>query len=276
MARRNNRARTSAPPAIEPEMVQAPQTPMSFASPTEFVALPSRGKVYPADHPFHMLEEVEIKFMTARHEDILSSQVLVSKGLALDRLLKELMVDNVDTKSLVSGDRNALLVAARITAYGAEYLTEVKCPSCGSVSDYEFDLSGCSLSEIPDDLQFSSDGTYFIKLPVSGTEVELRHLSVKEQEFLTKNAQSKIKNNISESSTTDYLKMVVVSFNGETGKSLINKFVDTLPARDSLAIRRASSRVDPDIDMVQDFNCPSCGASTALEVPLGRNFFWPK
>jgi len=118
---RNNQKRLRRAPRAE-AVTSAQATPsLGFVSPTEFVELPSRGEFYPEDHPLHKQETVEIKFMTAKDEDILSSQALLKKGLAIDRLLESLMVLDVDARTLLLGDRNAMLIAARISGYGSEY-----------------------------------------------------------------------------------------------------------------------------------------------------------
>ena len=276
MARRNNKGRTSSPTPFVNEPPQQEEAHLGFTKPTEFVELPSKGRLYPPGHPFHMQEEVEIRFMTAKDEDILSSKVLLSKGLALDRLLQGLLVEKVDTKTLLAGDRNALFIAARITAYGADYAVRVTCPACRAEADYEFDLASLPPKEAPEDIGTTENGTFIVNLPKTGVEVEVRHLNIKEQEYLVKNAESRVKNNLPETSTTDFLKMVLVSVDSETNKTKINSLINNLPAMDSLEIRKAFNRMTPDIDLKQDYQCSSCGTTTALEVPLGGNFFWPR
>lgn len=276
MARRNNKGRTSSPVPYASEPAQKEEAKLDFTKPTEFVELPSGGRLYPPDHPFYMKEEVEIRFMTARDEDILSSKSLLNKGLALDRLLQGLLIDKIDVKSILVGDRNALFVAARISAYGASYEVNVGCPKCGAREDHEFDLSSLSFREISDDIEVTENGTFIVNLPRTGVDAEVRYLNVKEQEYLTKNAEAKAKNNLPETTTTDFLKMCIASIDSETSKTKINSFINHMPAMDSLEIRKAYGRVTPDIDLKQEYNCSSCGATTVLEVPLAGNFFWPQ
>jgi len=273
LTRRNNRARTSSPAPFVADAGPKPQIDM--ASPTEFVALPTGGKLYPPGHPFYLREEVEVRFMTAKHEDILSSQALITRGVVLDRLLEALLVDDVDVDTLLTGDRNAIFLAARITAYGSEYPTIITCPSCGAKNESEVDLNTFTLREVPEDIRLTENGTFLVKLPRSGRELEIKCLSMREQEYLTKNAEARRKNNLPETARTDFLKMVVVSIDGETSKTMINSFINGLPAGDSLHLRKVYSSVSPDIDTKQDYECPSCGTTTALEVPLGLSFFWP-
>ena len=275
MARRNNKGRTSSPAPFVPEPPQQSGAQFDFANPTEFVELPSKGRLYPPDHPFHMKEEVEIKFMTAKEEDILSSKVLLSKGLAFDRLLQSLIIDDVDIKTLIAGDKNALLIAARITGYGSEYPVTVTCPNCNSTGPHVFDLESLPIKYIPEGLDITPDGTYATTLPKTGVEVEIRYLNSKEQEYLTRSTDSKVKNGLPETSTTDFLKMAVVSVQSETKRSKIDSFIMSMPSYDSLHIRKIYNTISPNIEMKQDYQCSSCGTTTALEVPLGSNFFWP-
>ena len=115
---------------------------LKFITPTEFVELPSKGLFYPDDHPLFNQEVIEIKHMTTKEEDILTSVALLKKGLALDRMLESIIVDKrIKTDNLLVGDKNALLVAARAHGYGAAYETAITCPRCDATQDYSFDLS---------------------------------------------------------------------------------------------------------------------------------------
>ena len=107
----------------------------SFVVPTEFVALPSEGKFYPPDHPLHNAESIEIRQMTAKEEDILTSRTLIKKGIALERVIKNLIVDKtIDPDGLLVGDRNAIIIATRVSGYGNDYTTKISCPNCGTNS----------------------------------------------------------------------------------------------------------------------------------------------
>ena len=126
---RNNQNRLAGPPGPSPASHHVPvavHPSLSYSVPTEFVELPSKGMFYPEGHPLAGQETIEIKFMTAREEDILASEALIKNGLVLERLLESIMVDsNIDPKSLLIGDRNAIMVAARISAFGQEYETNI-------------------------------------------------------------------------------------------------------------------------------------------------------
>jgi hypothetical protein len=111
---------------------QPASMPLSFSIPTEFVDLPSGGKFYGPDHPCHGRDSVEMRFMTAKEEDILTSRTLIKKGIVIDRLLQSMVVEkHLNIDDLLIGDKNALVIAARISGFGEEYDTRVSCASCG-------------------------------------------------------------------------------------------------------------------------------------------------
>ena len=203
MSSRNNRQRTSAPAADtpldsggggNPQDNSSPQSqPLSFTVPTDLVDLPSRGQYYPSGHPLCGVDAIEMRHMTAREEDLLVSQTLIEKGVAIDRLLRNLVVDpNIDLGDLLTGDKNALIVAARISGYGPEYETALKCPACDVQQDFEFDLSqgfhaGAvgdkdELNEALEDVQVTDHGTFLIELPRCSHTVEVRLLTARQEE----------------------------------------------------------------------------------------------
>ena len=159
--------------------------PLSFAVPTEHVELPSQGRYYPENHPLFNQETVEIKFMTAKEEDILTSPSLVKKGLAIERLLKSIMVEkNIDPGSLLIGDRNAIQVASRVTGYGSDYAIKGTCPSCGTTKDWTVDLEGLDVIEGGEenaqgyDIVANGNDTFNVTLPKTGVIATVRLLPI--------------------------------------------------------------------------------------------------
>ena len=145
---RNNEERFGAHGDAGSDPVAAMPNPLDFVSPTEHVELPSRGRGYPQGHPLHNQETIEIKYMTAKEEDILSSRSLLKKGLAIERLIESVICDkNITARELLVGDRNAILIAARRSAYGNIYNTKVTCPNCTQVTPYDFDLNEATVYE---------------------------------------------------------------------------------------------------------------------------------
>ena len=261
---------------------------LSFSVPTEFVDLPSKGLYYPENHPLHGVDSVEIKHMTAKEEDILASESLIRKGVAIDRMLQSLLIDNnLKVKDLLVGDKNALTVAARITGYGTEYTTRVTCPACNTVQEFEFDLeeqttTGAAfdreeLNEKLEGVEMTSNGTFLVELPKSSLTVELKMLTGADEEKLEKFQKQKAKNNNGQSSLlTDTMKSIIIAVDKITERAQINNFVENMPALDSRYLRGIYQQLVPNIDMTQEFSCKKCDHTQALEVPVTTDFFWPQ
>lgn len=257
---------------------------LSFAVPTEFVELPSGGMYYPEEHPLYKQETIEIKYMTAKEEDILNSPALLKNGTAIDRMLQNIILDkNIKVSDLLIGDKNALIVASRISGYGPEYPIKVNCPSCNKPNDVEVDLgeasklSGATKDSIKDleDIEVSDSGYPLLTLPRSGYKVELRFLSSKDETEMTKTEEKLKKHNMPSSILTNILKMMVLSVEGNRSGSVVSQFVDTMSAMDSRYIRGVYKLINPTMKLEQDFTCTSCDHNGPLEVPITPRFFWP-
>lgn len=259
--------------------VEEPSQGFSFSTPTEFVDLPSRGKYYPEGHPLRGKEQAEIRFMTAKDEDILSSKALLKNGMAIERFVKNILADpSINTDTLLVGDKNAILVASRITGYGELYEAKTVCPSCASTSDQEYDLTSLDVYHGDDwgeyDVRPNGDN-FIVTVPQTKVEVEVQLLTSRDEQYLTKLTESKKKKKMPESNLTDQLKLIIVSVNGyDDGKS-INTFVDGMPAKDSTYLRRAYEKLVPNIDLSVPFSCPSCGFEQEVSMPFTAAFFWP-
>ncbi len=257
--------------------------PFSFVIPTEFVELPSNGAFYPEGHPLHKQETIEIKQMTAKEEDILTSRSLLKKGVALDRLIKSLVVDkSINTDTMLVGDRNAVLVAARISGYGNEYNTKVTCPSCGAQSHNEFDLHDYEIEGIDNinelDVSVNYDnGTFTTMLPRMKQEVSFRLLTgTDERQMMNALSSKKKKSKLeSESNITRQLKQMIVAINGNTDRKLINYVVENMPSMDARHLRVLYRKITPNVNLDHDFECDECGYEAEMEVPLTADFFWP-
>lgn len=277
---RDNSSRVSAPnldlapPKKEPDS-------FNFTLPTVFVDLPSKGRYYEEEHPLHNVESVEIKYMTAKEEDILSSISLLQKGVAIERMLQSLLVDKtINPSEMLIGDKNALMVAARITGFGEEYLVSVMCPECNTKSEHSFDLSKSKNTSVDDlnrdSIEHTDHNTFMLELPVSKVRVEVRLLDGKDEKYLTKLNTSKRDNNLPETSLTDRLKIIIASINGSTLRGDIEKFVERMPVMDSRFLRALYGKIVPNVDLTQEFSCSHCNHRVAMEVPLTSDFFWPR
>ena len=253
------------------------QSPLSFVTPTEFVELPTKGKFYPEDHPLHNKESIEIRYMTAKDTDILTSKSLLKKGIAIDRMLHNLLIDkNIKVDDLYIGDKNALIVAARVSGYGSEYNTSVTCPSCGTTAEHLFNLEEIEVKDSQyEDIKISDEGTFIVELPKTKVKAECNLLTGRAEKQLSASMEKRKKHKLPEATLTQLLKSFIVSLNGETDKVVIEQFVENMPALDSKYLRAVYDKVVPNVDMKHLYNCDSCGAETTLDIPFSVNFFWP-
>jgi len=238
-----------------------------FKFPTEVVELPSKGLVYPSDH-YLRSGKVEMKYMTAKEEDILSNQNYISKGIVLDKLVESLTLGKFDVKDLVTGDKNAILIASRILGYGKDYSF-----SYGG-KEYNVDLSKLE-NKFFDESLITPKGTFKCILPTSNTEVEFKLLTEKDEEKIKQEIEGLKKIN-KESSTdvTTRLKNQLVSIDGNSDKNAIKDFVDNyLLAADSRYLRNYIKTVSPDVDLSTKVTVD--GVEEDIDIPINLNFFWP-
>ena len=284
---RNNEERMGSPapqgevPPTEDEQQEGQPAPtLNFTTPTEFVDLPSKGLYYPESHPLYKQESVEIKYMTAKDEDILTSKSYLKKGIAIDRLLQNVIVNkSIDVNSLLSGDKNAVIIATRTTGYGSSYQTKVACPSCGEAGQIDFDLdeeSKMKGMEEVEGVEDGNDGTFVSTTPRGKIAVKMKLLNGSAEKKLLKLTTNKKKNNQPESILSDQLRMSIASVGGQEDQMMINMFISSLPASDAKYLRRVYSKKMPNIELKHDYECQSCGHEQELEVPLTSDFFWPK
>jgi hypothetical protein len=245
--------------------------------PVETVPLPSNGATYPVDSPLHGLETVEIRAMTAREEDILTSKALLKKGTVITELIKSCLIDKrIDPRDLLIGDRNALMVAVRITGYGAEYDAEIECPECQTKAPHQFNLAALPLRRLEIEPVAEGMNLFEFTLPYSKKTVRFRFLSGRDEEEMLSTAEKQKKLGLStEAGVTTNLLYSIVSIDGVEDRAKIAAFVRMMPARDSLALRNYIRDNEPGIVMKQETSCPSCGHSEEVGMPLGVTFLWP-
>jgi|ETNvirenome_6_85_1030632.scaffolds.fasta_scaffold00477_6 hypothetical protein len=288
MAQRNNLERAlTGKKKVEPDQSapaaaqESSQELFSFVTPTEFVDLPSQGRFYAEGHPLHNSLTVEIRHMTAKEEDILTSESLLKKGIAVDRMLQSLVVDkSLKLGELLIGDKNALLVAARITGFGPHYETKVGCPSCGETIDNSFNLNELDLvsaTELPPNVELLPNGNFKATLEtIDGFTVELRLLKGNDEKVFSASREKKKKLKLPEAAITGQLKLVVVAVNDVDDGGLIAKFIDAIPTTASREIRAIYEALMPNVDLTQEISCSQCDHEGRISVPLTADFFWPE
>lgn len=246
--------------------------------PTEIVDLPSRGWFYPPGHPL-AFGKIEIKMMTAREEDILTSQNLIKKGIVLQRLLDSLIVDKrIKQEEILLCDMNGIFIAVRRLAYGDTYgPLKIKCPSCGENCEHTVDLSNIEPKPFDFDRYPRGVNSFNFELPYAKKLISWKILTQKEDDM----ADAEIKNmsRVNKERSTEIttrLKYVIQSINSDDDKAVIRKFIETeLVSRDTLELRRHIKSNVPDLDMSFEFVCPNCEFSGKQDIPMTVSFFWP-
>jgi len=242
-----------------------------YKFPTEMVELPSKGLIYPKDNPLSS-GKVEMKYMTAKEEDILTNQNYIKDGSVLDKLLKALIVSkDVNYDDLIVGDKNAIMIAARILGYGSDYTFLYE--------NEEITIDLQELGTVPlneEKLLEKNVNKFEYTLPHSDTLIQFKLLSTKDDNAVkaeVKGLQKIDKKASPELSTR--LKHMILAVNGNTDKSEIRKFVDNyMLARDSRAFREYIKAFQPDIDLKFDYES-SDGIVREVSLPMTVNFFWP-
>lgn len=245
--------------------------------PVEVVPLPSGGKAYPPQHPLHGRDDIEIRAMTAREEDILTSRALLKKGTVISELIKSCLTDkNVNPVDLLTGDRNALMVAIRITGYGASYDAEIECNECSTKAPQQFNLGELPIQHLDIEPVESGLNVFEFKLPYCKNTVRFKFMTGRDEEEIMATTEKQKKLGLqSDTAVTTNLLYSIVSIDGVEDRAKIAGFVRMMPARDSLALRNYIRDNEPGIRMRQDTVCPSCGHSEEVSMPMGVTFLWP-
>jgi|LakMenEpi03Aug12_release.lakeMendotaPanAssembly.Ray.scaffolds.fasta_scaffold349760_1 hypothetical protein len=247
-----------------------------YEVPVERIPLPSGGLVYPRNHPLHNVEAIDIKAMTAREEDILLSRALSKQGTTMSALISACLVDKrIDPRTLISGDRLAIVLGIRITGYGSQYKSDVSCQSCQVSSRNDFDIG--QLDVKPLEIAPSGDENLFeFVLPMTKKRVLFKFLTGQDEE--DNNAiierKQKLFPNAPEGVVTTRLESHIVSVDGVSDKSKISKFVSAMPAGDSRALRTYIEKNEPGVNLEVSWRCSYCGFDNRNTLPMGTLFFW--
>ena len=243
--------------------------------PTETVTLPSKGLVYPETS---LLAEgkIEMRYMSAKDEDILTNINFIKQGTAIDKLLRSLVVTPIDIDDLVLGDKNAILFAARILGYGKDYQFKFRNESTGRDEEFTFDLTTLKEKEIDESLLTPGKNEFTFKLPRSGNTVTFKLLTGKDEKSIDAEIKGlqKLDPNGSFENTTR-LKHMILSVNGKADAVTIRDFVDNyLLAPDSRALKQFYNDISPDIDTNVTLEKDGY-TQEGVNIPIGINFFWP-
>ena len=237
-----------------------------YKHPTEEIDLPSQGKIYPKDNPLSS-GVIEMKYMTAREEDILTNQNYIKKGVVLDKLLQSLIINKeIKLDDMIVGDKNALLIAARVLGYGKEYEVSIE------GSEYILDMSTLEHKEVDMNSIEEGKNEFSYTLPSSEIKITYQLLTGKLEKSVEREITGlkKINKEASPELTTR-LKHMITSIEGSEDKKEIREFVDNqLLARDSRSFREHIKSTQPDINLSYILD-----NGKEVMVPIGLSFFWP-
>ncbi len=238
--------------------------------PTEEVTLPSKGLIYPQDNPLAK-GVLEMKYMTAKEEDILTNESYIKNGTVIDKLLQALIVTPIDYNDLIVGDKNAIMIAARVLGYGKDYTFEL------DGEEHTVDLTEINDKLMKEEHLFEKGKNEFeFTLPTIKKTITfkiLTHADEKKIDSEIKGLKKINKNNSSEYTTR--LKHTILSVEGDYERKTVRQFVEnSLLARDARALREYIKEIQPDVDLTYDLENVA-GDVKGVRIPIGITFFWP-
>lgn len=249
-----------------------------YAFPTEVLSLPSKGLLYPKDHPLSS-GQIDVKYMTAKEEDILTSSNLIEKGLVIDRLLESVIADpKVKLGDLLIGDKNALMVGTRVLGYGKDYVVNMTDPDTSLEVEHSFDLTTLNHKKLDEKLFKSGENKFEFELPNTKRKIEFKLLTHNDERNIEKELKALTKlSKVTgiDNTLTTRLKTQIISVDGESDKLKIANFVDNqFLALDTRAFRKYAESITPDINFKVEY-ISQIGETHTVDVPIGIRFFWP-
>lgn len=248
-----------------------------YGFPTEVLSLPSNGLLYPEDSPLRS-GTIDVKYMTAKEEDILTSSNLITQGVVLDKLLESVIADKkIKLNDLLIGDKNALLLGTRILGYGKDYKCTVTDPDTNEEVEQIVDLTTLRQKDIDEKL-YENGNLFSFELPNSKRVIEFRLLTHKDEveiETMLKDYEKVEKLTGVSQELTTRLKHQIQSVDGDKTQKTIDNFVDNeFLALDTRSFRKYVNSISPDVEMSFEYTSQQ-GNQHTIDIPLGVEFFWP-
>ena len=245
-----------------------------FKFPTEVIDLPSKGLVYPESSPLSK-GTIELKYMSAKEEDILTNQNFIEKGIVVDKLLQSMIVNKVNYDDLILGDKNAILIAARILGYGADYPVEVT-DKYGRKIQTVMNLSELKNKPFKEELFEKGKNEFNFILPQSKVTITFKLLTHKDELKIDEEIKGLKKLRPQESfDVTTRLKHTILAINGDSNTEKVRTFVDNMLLQDSRALRKYIGEITPDLDMTFNYEDSKGDMVEGVSMPMNINFLWP-
>lgn len=259
---------------VQSQMERA-KTEFGIDIPVEEIPLPSKGCTYGG--VLSGAETVQIRAMTTREEDILTSKALIKNGTVISELIDSCLINkDVKSRGLLVGDRTALLVAIRATGYGTDYEANLTCSHCDHKFEWNFDLGALEIMPIKIAPVKAGTNEFAFTLP-SGKNITFKFMTGTDEETAIiakeslKKLGTKIENNVSTS-----LQTLLLSIDGDYDRKRVNEFVRMMPVKDSKALRAYIRENEPGIKLEQMVRCPECDSEEEVQIPMGPQFLWPQ
>jgi hypothetical protein len=242
----------------------------SFEVPFDMLPLPSKGLLYPGNN-----STIKVQYMTASDENILTSPNLIKSGKVLDVLIERKVKESpVPVDQMLVGDRNAIMIWLRATGYGEMYPVKLMDPVTGDEFETDVDLNSLKIKEIG--AQPDENSEFYFEMPKSKAKIKFKMLTVSDERDIMQKSEKRAKLTKSPITNllTSRLERQIVEINGNRDPNYISKYIEVIPAYDSLKFREYVDSIEPGVDMTVDVEAPS-GEPFQATVPLGINFFWP-
>jgi hypothetical protein len=255
--------------------IQPPTQAKSFPFATEVITLPSMGLCYPETSALAN-GEVTVKLLTAKEEDILTSTTLIRKGSVIDRLLESILVEpGVNLNDILIGDKNAILVATRVLAYGPMYKVTVTDPIENESVTVDVDMAKLNTKDIDESL-LNRQNEYEFVLPKSGLPIKFKLLTHGDEVAINKDIEASERTLKQSNEITTRWRRIIIEVNGNRDLGYISNFVaNQFQIQDSKALRKYIGSMTPDVDFTFEYTSPFSGEKEALRVPIGVDFFYP-
>lgn len=243
--------------------------------PTQTLDLPSKGLLYPESSPLSS-GKVDLYMPTAMHEDILTNRNFIQQGVVIDKFLQAVIASKIDYNDLLVGDKNAIMIGARILAYGSKYTFKYTDPTSRDSEEMTVDLSELKEKEIDWDTIKKGQNEFEYQLPLSKQLITYKILCHKDEAAIEAEIKGlqKVNKNMS-AETTIRLAQSIVAVNGDRDRKVVRDFVRSMPMRDSQDLRRHIIESTPDIVMKFDMTRKNGEVVEGLTIPMTVDFFWP-
>lgn len=233
--------------------------------PTETIELPSKGFFYEESNPLSS-GKIEMKYMTAKEEDLLTNSALIQKGTVIDEVVKSLIVSKINYDDLLIGDKDALMIAARVLGYGKDYTFNY------AGETYNIDLSTIENKFIDTTKLTKGSNEFEYTIPETGNKLTYKFLTHKDENLINKELEGykKINKDLNPELSTR-LKFMIVAVDGNRDRAVVSNFVDNyFFSKYSREFRKHLKENQPGVDLKFTTN-----SGEEVAIPIGITFFWP-